>query len=228
MARVSAAFRVPYHRVEPIDPFWGLADERTRAAFRKEVVKAVLAEKDRDLAAGLDRRGRRMKRISEWTRLHRRSEMGKADPDAPPLTPAHGLSRTRAYLDGRALADEAEFFWRGGWGRILHFHRIGAGRLPVRDVIGVSDMLLARVQNRMEAWWKAYRAGVVEQAERDAERFRVVVPSRAPARREPPRSRRKAVATPVTPKVITYHTRREPEAPADFSTGWRQFRVPGR
>ncbi len=91
--------------------------------------------------------------------------MGPADPSAPPLTPAYGLSRTRANLDGRAMPAYAEFFWRDGWGQILDYHRIGAanrwakaGALPVRDVIGISPAALNRVRRTIAMWWTAWKS----------------------------------------------------------------------
>ena len=87
--------------------------------------------------------------------------MGPADPDAPPLTPAYGLSRTRSLFTGRAMPGHAEFFWRFDpvtgkpWGRILRYHADGAGRLPVRDVIGLSPASLAWVRDQVGVWWTA-------------------------------------------------------------------------
>jgi len=190
MPRISTAFRVPYSAVEPTDLAWTLADDATRAAFRREVVRLVLAEKDSELAAGRDRHGLKLARITKWTREHRRSEMGEADPSAPPLTPAYGLSRTRAYLDGRATQGEAEFFWRSGWGKILHYHRIGArnawakrGRLPVRDVIGLSNASINRVRSGVLLWWQARqpKAPAAVVPIRPTVRKSVAVPRRKPA-----------------------------------------------
>ena len=70
--------------------------------------------------------------------------MGRADPDAPPLTPCRAASRTRSLLRSAAYPDGAWIYWGldrhtgRPWGEILDYHRKGGGpsRLPVRDVIG--------------------------------------------------------------------------------------------
>ncbi len=160
----STAFRVNYTDVEPQTVDWLMAPIAARTQFRQLVVALVLAEKDADLAQGLDRFGLKLAAITKWTRANRRSAMGPADPSAPPLTPAYGLSRTRANLDGRAMPSYAEFFWRDGWGTILDYHRIGArnrwarsGSLPVRDVIGISPAALNRVRQKLTLWWTAWK-----------------------------------------------------------------------
>ncbi len=126
----SYAFRI--RGIEPAhDPAWRSASPDLRRAFWRAVVELGLQAKDRDLAQGLDKDGVPMKGIAASTRKYRRSAMGPADPSAPPLTPAYGLSRTRSLLTGRAMTDHAEFFWRnhGGqhWGKVLGYHAKGPG-----------------------------------------------------------------------------------------------------
>lgn len=166
--RQSVAFRVDYFTVEPShDPEWRRAPNSVKREFHKQLVQHILAYKDDELAAGLDRYGVPMVALSRYTIEHRRSAMGPADPHAPPLQPAHSLSRTRSLLDGRAMADHAQFYWRtdpvsgGPWGRILGYHRAGGGRLPSRDVIGLSPQSLASVRMIMHAWWIARKVGPV-------------------------------------------------------------------
>ncbi len=157
MAYESTAFRVK--GIEPSgDPAWALAGRDVHREFWREVVRLVLAENEFERARGRDRFGRKLVPISRYTRAHRRSEMGTADPNAPPLTPADDSSRTVAYFDGRAHGDHAEFFWRQGWGRILGYHRAGNARLPVRDVIGIAPQPLRRVTVKMRAWWETRKA----------------------------------------------------------------------
>ena len=90
-----AGIRAPGRRVART------ADRAERLEFWPAVVRFGLLRKDQELAAGIDRFGQPMVPIAP-RRTHRRSAMGPADPNAPPLTPAHALSRTRSLLDGRA------------------------------------------------------------------------------------------------------------------------------
>lgn len=157
--RVSTKFDIA--GIEPQnDPAWDFAADKLRREFWRVVVRLVKDANEFERARGRDRFGRKLTPISRYTRAHRRSAMGPADPNAPPLTPADGASRTVAYFDGRAHADHAEFFYRNGWGKILNFHRIGAGRLPVRDVIGISPASLRKVTGQALAWWQNKRQEV--------------------------------------------------------------------
>lgn len=164
--RRSNAFRIYLYQVGPIhDPDFMRAPESLKRELLRQVVKIGLEEKDKDLAAGLDRAGNPMRPIKESTRKNRHSATGHADPNAPPLTPAYGLSRTRSLLSGRAMKDHAEFFWRydehtqAPWAKILDYHRTGAGHLPVRDVIGASAAMIERVRIRTLALWARFKRG---------------------------------------------------------------------
>lgn len=161
MPRSSTAFRIddlaPTHSLS-----WQVAHPDQRRKFWQQVVVLVKEAKEKELVEGRDRFGKKLIPISRYTRAHRHSEMGVANYAAPPLTPADDKSRTNAYFDGRGHADHAEFFWRSGWGRILHYHRVGArnkwaksGRLPVRDVIGLSPKSHKWVKGKAWAWWDA-------------------------------------------------------------------------
>lgn len=133
------------------------ADDATRTAFWAVVVREALVEKDRELARGLDKDGKPLRRISAATRKHRRSAMtptGKGDPSAPPLTPGRALSRTRSLLAGRAYPGRATLFWRydpftyDSWAAVLR-----AQKDQGRDVFGLSPEGLARVTARS---WHAF------------------------------------------------------------------------
>src|SRR3954467_10100153 len=144
------SFRI--HGIAPVnDPAWKAAPEKLRRAFWAEVVKLGREAKDKELAVGMDRFGNPLAPLAPSTVAPRKSAMGPADPGAPPLIPAHGLSRSRALLAGKAFKDHALFYWRYDqvtrkhWGRILGYHRAGKGHLPARDVIGLSPGLLAWV-----------------------------------------------------------------------------------
>ena len=163
MPRISTSFRVDYTLVEPHDPLWAHAREDARAAMRRSTCARPPGEGPRPGRG--QGPARPAARPNTATPASTGVVLGPAESDAPPLTPAHGLSRFRSYLDGRANRDEAEFFWPNNWGRIAHFHRVGAknrwakkGRLPVRDVIGISNACLNRVRRGIEAWWKAWRS----------------------------------------------------------------------
>lgn len=161
-------FEITAAQVAPLD--LDLYGEAARLEFWRRVVAHGLAEKDAELAKGFDRFGRPMTPISTYTRKHRTSWTGKADPNAPPLTPGYAGSRTRVLLEGRAMRDRAEFFWLADpttgkpWGRMLAIHRAGNRRLPVRDVIGISPGSLGRVRRAAGADWERIKRGVAARA----------------------------------------------------------------
>ena len=173
---MARAAKFELWNVEPRgDWVWDLSPEGVRRDYWREAVRLVKVAKDKDLAAGIDAKGKPLAPIKPYTRAHRKSAMGPPDPNAPPLTPAHGLSRTRAWFDGRAYIDHAEFFWRNAWGVILEYHRVGAGRLPVRDVIGLAPKSLAWVERNLAAWWAARKAQLA--APEQGQRFTFTPPS---------------------------------------------------
>ena len=144
--------------IEPRDDVaWMLGGPRAKLAFWREAARYGLIIKDKSLARGLDKHGERME-ISQRTRDHRQSAMGRAYRHAPPLTPAFRKSRTRSYLRARADDSGATFFWRfdrrtgASWGVILTY-QAGAGR----DVIGFSDGDLALIVRHMTWWWRRNR-----------------------------------------------------------------------
>lgn len=191
----SLAFKLAIADVQP--PGYALRPD-LHGEFFKVVVALGLEVKDKELAAGLDAHGVPLHAISQYTREHRKSAMGPADPNAPPLTPAYGLSRTRSLLDGRAHVKEgyALFFWRKDavtgkhWGQILGYHRAGKGKLPVRDVIGLSPAGKAEVAARARQWWET--------------RVRHNVPVPTPAK----------VPTPAGPVLIKHVPAHKPASPA--------------
>lgn len=168
-ARRSVTFRVMLSQVGPVhDPAFAAAPQAVRDEVIRWVMVFGLKEKDRELAAGLDRHGVPLAPVSAATAAHRDSEMGPADPSAPPLMPAYAVSRTRLLLDARSTPrrDGAEFFWQydahtgGSWGKILDYHRRGIGRRGnrvKRDVIGISPESLSRVRDQVMARWSEYK-----------------------------------------------------------------------
>lgn len=220
------------------------APRDARRAYWQTVVSLVMEVKDRELAAGLDRRGRRMHPIHRLTKIARRddinavtgrhpySPMGKAHPLNPPLQSTGSLSRTRTLLRGKVDGDGAVFWWDTDphtgkdWGMILNRHRHGFdqrfrypqrgwGHVAARDVFGISPRGLADVKQRAAQWWTNLGAGLARHA--------------APPQ---PAARRVAGGT-IEYEAINYqpyhidvHTpvplpKRPVTHPGDYDTGWR-------
>jgi hypothetical protein len=137
--------------------------EAERLIFWGWMLLEGLAQKDRDLARGLDKDGKPLRPIRASTRKHRRSAMtpsGKGDPLAPPLSPGRHLSRVRSLLTGRAYPDRVEFWWNfdpftgESFAKILDFQK-GNGR----DVFGLSPVALKRTVARAWDKYKRWQAG---------------------------------------------------------------------
>jgi hypothetical protein len=135
-----------------------------RRAYWLAVSQFVAQAKEAELRAGLDRFGNPMAALAKYTVEHRHSEMGPADPFAPPLQPAHGLSRTRSLFRAMPTArlNGVTCWWAydavtgESWGKMLAIHRAGSKNLPRRDVIGLSPEYVADVKKKAAAWWKEY------------------------------------------------------------------------
>lgn len=144
---------------------------KDRKAFWSAVSEFVVDAKEEELRRGLDRHGLPMRSLSRYTIEHRRSAMGPADPFAPPLQPAHGLSRTRSLFTVKPTADSngVTCWWAydqhtgASWGEILRHHQRGRRGLPKRDVIGISPQSLATVASQAAHWWAAYQTGLAVQ-----------------------------------------------------------------
>lgn len=117
-------------------------------------IVGIIAErvKQDELARGLDRHGRKLRPVKVRKVRFRRS--GRVV-DGEPLMPHRGLSRTRRLLRYSVLSFGVVFFWANGWARILDYHRRGAclkrkgrivGKLPVRDVFGISPAGMERIK----------------------------------------------------------------------------------
>ena len=141
-----------------------LAPTPARRAFWAAASQFVAQAKEAELKAGLDRFGNPMAALAKRTVENRHSEMGPADPFAPPLQPAHGLSRTRSLFSTQPTAalDGVTCWWAydaltgESWGEMLAKHRAGGVHLPRRDVIGLSLQSLADVRAKAAAWWVAF------------------------------------------------------------------------
>jgi hypothetical protein len=156
----------------------------------------VLQAKDSDLAQGFDAYGEALRPITPKTRKYRKSAMGPADPDNPPLTPAGKLSRTRSLLAARALVDRVEVWWRfdphthASWSKILTFQEEQFPGPGGRDVFGLSPQATEWVQMRALGMWRAWlRSGAIVPAELEGRR--VIPPMKATGTEGP--------AVPTTP-----------------------------
>lgn len=125
-------------------------------------IVAVIAErvKQDELQRGLDRHGRKLKRVRVRKVKFRRS--GRVV-DGEPLMPHRGLSRTRRLLRYTVTTIGVLFWWGNGWARILDYHRRGAclkrngkiiGKLPVRDVFGISPKGIERIKAEAAMHWR--------------------------------------------------------------------------
>lgn len=144
------------------------ASAQERRLFWQAVAAYVVELKAAELEAGLDRNGEELVALKPRTIKYRRSAMGPADPNAPPLQPAHGLSRTRSLftVEVSPSANGLVCFWAfdsrtgASWGEILDHHRKGSGALPIRDVFGLSPQSMARLKQRASDWWRGYELGL--------------------------------------------------------------------
>jgi len=225
MPRVSTKFDIT--GLAPArDWAWDMAGESTHRDFWREVVRLGKLAKAKELKAGIDRYGRAFAPLKPYTIEHRHSEMGEADPTAPPLIPAHGLSRTSAWFDGRAFPDRAEFFWRNDWGKILHFHRVGAGRLPVRDTIGLAPGSVAWIRAQMARWWADRRRGLTAGVQPEA--MALTPPAMQAAKRPaPPPKIAKVGSFDFDRLAVPVDDRVKRAAEAGYFTGYRQFKSGG-
>lgn len=123
-----------------------------RSRFWTIVGRIAERVKQDELARGLDRHGRKLRPVKVRKVRFRRS--GRVV-DGEPLMPHRGLSRTRRLLRYSVLSFGVVFFWANGWARILDYHRRGAclrrkgrivGKLPVRDVFGISPAGMERIK----------------------------------------------------------------------------------
>ena len=164
MAR-AFSFEVTVGQVGPAsDPVYLRAPKAVKDEVNRWIGIYGLKEKDAELAAGLDRRGVPMRAVLATTARNRVSEMGPADPGAPPLMPAYGASRTRLLLTSELTDRGARFFWEfdpltgDSWGQILDYHRKGVGKRKIkRDVIGISPQALERVRRQVMRRWNEWK-----------------------------------------------------------------------
>jgi hypothetical protein len=126
------------------------------------VVELGLKRKDEELAKGLDKDGKPLKPLKPETIKHRKSEVGTAHRNAPPLEPAYGKSRVRSLLTGRAHSNSAEFWWKFDPVSGRSFGEILQGQKKQgRDVFGLSPAGTAWVGQEALRKWEAWKARAI-------------------------------------------------------------------
>lgn len=146
--------------IEPPAKEWRGVSEAEKIRFY--TIAGVIAEKVKqdELQRGLDRHGRKLRAV-KWRKVRFRRS-GRVV-DGEPLMPHRGLSRTRRLLTYTVTAQGVLFYWQNGWGKILDMHRRGAcitrdgrvvGKLPVRDVFGISPDGIAKIKEEAYRAWK--------------------------------------------------------------------------
>lgn len=161
--------------IEPADI--GRFPDDVKLMFWRWVVEIGLKQKDKDLAAGIDKNGKPLKPITAYTRKHRHSEMtpsGKGVPSAPPLTPGLQKSRTRSLLTGRAFVNHAEFWWKfdpytgDSWATVLEYQAKEG-----RDVFGLSPRALRATRLYALGRYDDWKKGQAEKPKAKAEPFKI-------------------------------------------------------
>ena len=135
--------------MEPVDsPSWRSARSEERKRYYTRLGELIQIEMRDALRRGVDRHGRRMRR-----RKYRRSDGASG----PPLIPHRADSRTWRLLTFSASPRGVRMWWRASgrvsWTTILTYHAEGAGRLPVRDVMGLARRWLNRAVEAARLWW---------------------------------------------------------------------------
>ena len=145
--------------VEPKDDMrWILASSSDRQRFWTLVGSIAQEVKQRELAAGLDYAGRKLRPV----KVRKLKYKSGRSLDGEPLMPHRALARTRRLLRYIVQRSQVTFYWAMDWGRILDYHRRGAvlmrsgkavGRLPVRNVFGISPQGRQEIARRAKQLW---------------------------------------------------------------------------
>lgn len=146
--------------IEPKDDAWAQATPEEKRLFWRNAGVIAMEVKQRELTAGLDYAGRKLRAVQP-----RRLRYKSGRPlDGEPLMPHRAMSRTRMLLRYMVQATGIVFYWANGWAKILDYHRRGAvlkrhgrcvGRLPVRNVFGISPKGKQEIARRAAAAWRA-------------------------------------------------------------------------
>lgn len=133
-----------------------------------ERLERIAWEDNRDgLLAGTDKDGRPLARLAKSTIEHRRSAVGAASPNNPPLIPAGKQSRAIAnYRVGTDIMARGSWRIVGVWENVLskqgvpfmgyHFtgtrNRDGSVRMPKRDINGLRPEGMRKMSAALKEW----------------------------------------------------------------------------
>ncbi|CAB5206966.1 hypothetical protein UFOVP184_2 [uncultured Caudovirales phage] len=136
------------------------ATPERRKEFWRSAARIAMEVKQRELSQGLDYAGRKLRPVKprklKYQSGHRL--------DGDPLMPHRAMSRTRRLLRTLTMGVKVTFYWARGWGKIVDYHRRGAaimrggkcvGRLPVRNVFGISQKGRDEISRRAAEAWRA-------------------------------------------------------------------------
>jgi hypothetical protein len=147
--------------IEPVnDRRWNNASPESKRDFWKIAGRIAMEVKQRELSQGLDFAGRPLRPVTARITRYRSGQIL----DGKPLMPHRALSRTRRLLRYIVQTAQIRFYWALDWGKILDYHRRGAvlkrngrcvGRLPVRNVFGISKKGREEIARRAEAHWRS-------------------------------------------------------------------------
>ena len=159
---VVAPGKLPLTFTPDIDtpPELAQATPDRRKEFWKTAARIAMEVKQRELSQGLDHAGRKLRPVKprklKYQSGHRL--------DGDPLMPHRAMSRTRRLLRTLTMGVKVTFYWAMGWGKIVDYHRRGAaimrggkciGRLPVRNVFGISPRGRDEISRRAAEAWRA-------------------------------------------------------------------------
>jgi hypothetical protein len=136
------------------------ASPERRKEFWRGAAIIAMEVKQRELSQGLDYAGRKLRAVKprklKYQSGHRL--------DGDPLMPHRAMSRTRRLLRTLTMGVKVTFYWARGWGKVVDYHRRGAaimrsgkcvGRLPVRNVFGISRKGIDEISRRAADAWRA-------------------------------------------------------------------------
>ena len=125
---------------------WAAAPEFLRRKYLERVRDLAIFRKRDELRRGLGVDGEKL-----IPRKHPRADGAKG----PPLIPHRVDSRTWKRVRGSIGKGHVTIWWGAGWGKVLGYHREGAGPLPVRDVIGFTPAGGRWLRDRARDYWRS-------------------------------------------------------------------------